>query len=263
MVNELYLAKPKNVYVTGRHHQQYEGKVDGGVVKARLGVRAVEAPEDAQLTPEEAKKAGKYYKGSSKNFKQDANFTNAFALKYEGAHADSAHWVQFVWRERQILGQGNAVEERMDGEVDGSGGSYRLTTDPAKPNINVDAGKGSVTPYYEEKGGAVRRPGSIQILDQPHSKETDTTATMLLRSQPTKKLRSVWHFDTFLLRQKKVIYHVGIVVTETWVMGERGAEEEKKDQHKLTSGGGVSALPKPFADALQKRFPDFGGKSNG
>ena len=82
------------------------------------------------------------------------NSKEAYTLTFKGADAAEMHWLQFIWRD--VVAEfppkakgGKPRMKRLTMPLDHSGRKYGLTTDPARPIWNTDAGS-KIPPFYED-----------------------------------------------------------------------------------------------------------------
>lgn len=196
----------------------HTGTVPGGSVSVRTGT---------QLTP-----------GGDKE---------GYAVGYKGGLSDESAWLQFIWRE--IL-----VEHpvrggyRVDQSITTTGGTYRLTTDPSDPHYNTDTADPE-DPFYEAAGMSGRTADSSTMYDMPSAATAFVNAEL---AGGATKVTSRAHFNTFLIRDYRALYHVTVDVE--WVF--TSATVPPRTQT-VAGSGKVSGLPDKIRARLVEQFPSF------
>ncbi len=146
------------------------------------------------------------------------NSTEAYTLTYKGADAAEMHWLQFIWRD--VVAEfppkakgGKPRLERLAMPLDHSGRKYGLTTDPARPSWNTDAGS-RVSPFYEHDTTVNRSSGSLALADFPGSMAKDAQDIFKINvASPPTGVVSRFHADTYLVRNMDVLYRTQIEIT--------------------------------------------------
>jgi hypothetical protein len=88
-----------------------------------------------------------------------SSYTDGISIKVKCAK--DPHVVQFIYRE--IIGaDGKPIERTMTT----TGGTYKTTTDPSKPNWNTDSAS-KPNPYYDGGGAAESDSSGLTTFDQP------------------------------------------------------------------------------------------------
>lgn len=173
-------------------------------------------------------------------------YKEGFSLGYKGKEAAKTRWLQFIWREICVE-HPTKKTFRLTDEIGTSGGRYKLTTDPKKPNYNTDTDPAKASPFYEAGGTNVRTadattiydaPGSVQALVDP---QIDDGAT---------KVTSRAHFTTYLVRDVDVLYKVEIDVE--WVFTSKTLPPRKNT---VSSAGSASSLDPEQRKRLVSQFP--------
>jgi hypothetical protein len=142
-------------------------------------------------------------------------YGNAIGLTYKGTNCADCKWLQFVWRE--VLATDAKGEAPVRGKMPTSAGLLPLTTNPAAPSYAVDSGS-KTDPSYGATGISTTTADSQNMYDQPGpgfppNLQKDATIT---------KLRSLAHFDAFLVCGGKVCAKVTWTVSWTWTPGPGG-----------------------------------------
>jgi len=133
-------------------------------------------------------------------------------LDFTGTHAGHCCWLQFIWREVYVTtATGRAARA---GKVTSTGGTYDLTTDPTKPNYNVDSGSVS-NPCYDSAGMSNDSNG-LAIFDIPGASQPAAAAA---REAGVTMVESIAHFDSFFICDGVVLAHVSWTATYTWTPG--------------------------------------------
>lgn len=190
-----------------------------------------------------------------------AEQSGAYELEYKGPDAQKTHWLQFIHRiVKSDKGGPPATTTYLDAAVSSTAaGSYRLTTDPAKPFYNTDSAK-SNNPFYYAGGASKRDPTKDTMLDAP-SPRTDFVTTAFRGGAD--KVTSYANFNTYLVRDMDVLYRVDI--SQRWEFDKAthwndatktvtGTPAVKTD---VTGGATVTALDKAHRDRLVAQYPTF------
>ncbi len=207
-------SAPTTVVAAGT--EQHTGKVPGGEVSVRTGVSY-------------------------------DSYTGGFSVGYKGGLAPESRWLQFFWEEA-LATQADKSVKRIAGSYTYATGSAELTTDPSAPKYKVDSAS-STSPFYEAGFTHVRGAAATTIYDRPGAitsyihKAFDAGAT---------KVVDRLYFETFLVRDYKTIYRVGVVVE--WVYTSKTSVTRTTSS---TGGGEVKALPAGMRKQLIKEFPKF------
>ena len=135
-------------------------------------------------------------------------YTDAFSLSYSGGDADKVHWLQFIWREivaEYPAKQGaKARREPIKGKWKRPSSEYELTTDPAKPNWNVDVVRAG-SPFYEHNQPLNRSPSAVTMFDPP-SPGHDVAQPLFERDERPTTVVSQAHFMTYLVRGMDIVH---------------------------------------------------------
>jgi hypothetical protein len=226
--------KPKNkagasVRKGGQGEVKLDAKVDGGEIKLRTGV-------DVGLGQP------------------------TFSLTYSGDHAEDCHWLQFIWREivpqhAAASGGGMVDDAPVAGRVERTAGfSYNLTTKQDAPEWNTDTAD-KKTAFYEEEMGAVVHRGDkeVAMFDDPDPRDNLFTDAFKGASLPAHAVSRA-HFDTYLVRDMRVLHHVRVNVE--WSFTGAAAADPRRVQT-VGGGGAANALPPELRAALLVRFPTY------
>lgn len=174
--------------------------------------------------------------------------TAGYTVDYQGGQSADSHWLQFIWSEvlaTQADGSVKTVDEKGLGT---SNGTMDLTTDPSTPKYKVDAAS-STSPFYEAGFLDNRSATGTKIFDRPSEfastikRQFDTGATKVVERD---------HFDDFLIRDYKSIYHVSLFVE--WEYTSKTASTKSTQ---FTSGRKVTAMDPAMREQLIKEFPKF------
>jgi hypothetical protein len=187
--------------------------------------------------------------------------TGGYELEYKGADAQKTHWLQFIHRIIKSDKAGPpATTTYLDAEVASSAaGSYRLTTDPARPFYNTDSAVAD-SPFYHAGGVSLRDPTKDTMLDAPSAAE-DFVATAFRAGAD--KVTSYANFNTYLVRDMDVLYRVDI--SQRWEFDKATHWDDATKtvtsipgvKSEVTGGTAVSALAKGHRDRLLVQYPNF------
>lgn len=190
---------------------------------------------------------GKAYAYTDVKLEGEDDTHSNFAFVYKGKQASSTRWLQFIWRE--ILVEHPVKGSfALDEDVTTTGGTYKLTTDPKKPNYNTDSAD-KTTPFYESGGLTNRTSGGTTMIDEP--------SQMAVKVHPqfddgATKVTSRAHFVTYLVRDMDVMQRFDITVE--WVATDKTTPPRKQD---VTSSQAVDKLDPEIRKLLVSQFPDF------
>jgi hypothetical protein len=173
---------------------------------------------------------------------------DTFSVGYSGGLAADSGWIQFLWSEiiaTQPDGSDLAVTATGLGTTNGT---MDLTTDPSAPQVTVDTAT-TTSPFYESGGVSIRTPSATTMYDRPEA--FDSIVAAQFDAGATKVVERD-HFDEFLVRDYKTIYHTSVVVQWTYTT-------KTAVTRKTTAGGGakVDGMPSPYRGRLIKQFPSF------
>jgi hypothetical protein len=184
--------------------------------------------------------------------------TRAFGFAYEGPEASEYRWLQLIWRER-IVNRAEVVE-REQGLMQTSGGEYPLTHDLSNKIYNVDVKPSCTTPFYEDSGASIRTSNVAAIIDQPNAgDDLQSAVTYLRHEKPGTVLRSVAHFDVFLIHKYRPVYWYSLSVADQWTrVATRDVLTIDQDKvSRIEDHGAVNSLPAAIRNAIRARFPRF------
>jgi annexin-like protein len=174
---------------------------------------------------------------------------DSFSVGYQGGLSADTRWVQFIWSEI-VATQADGSDAHVAASGLGtSNGKMDLTTDPSSPRYKVDSESTSKTPFYEEGFVSIRTPTATTIYDRPEAfsdvieKQFDAGATKVIERD---------HFDHFLVRDYKTIYHTSLYVE--WVYTSKVAVARTTHPG---PGGKVTEMPGAFRDQMIKEYPRF------
>lgn len=210
-----------DVSVTSAGTEEHTGKVPGGEVSVHTGVDIT-----AGGTP----------------------YTGGFAVGYEGALASDTAVVQFLWSEVVETKPDGSTDFVAEGGLPTSNGDMELTTDLTAPKYKVDSGT-PASPFYEARGVDIRTTTGTTIYDRPFEftdviqRRFDAGATKVVERD---------HFDQFLVRDYKTIYHTSLVVEWTYT-----SKTAVTRSTKFQTGGKAAGMPAPFKKQLVKEYPRF------
>ena len=214
---------PAEMEVQTAQTEQHKAKVAGGEVTVGTG-------------------------GKTKNTSTGLESTERFSIGYKGTEAEKTRWLQFIWREIEVVDpvKGNF---RVDESITTTGGTYGLTTDTSKPKYNTDSNT-RTSPFYEEGFTDNRTADSTTIFDLPGAaqnivdRQFDAGAT---------KVVSRAHFTTYLVRDMDVLYKVEMDVE--WEFTRKGAPPPRKQAVK--AAGAANALDPEQRKRLVAQYPTF------
>ena len=174
--------------------------------------------------------------------------TGAFSVGYEGGLAPDSGILQFIWCEIVATQADGSELTVAEGGLPTTNGDMELTTDPSAPALKVDSATAS-SPFYEAGGVDIRTTTGTTIYDRPGEftniihRQFDSGATKVVERD---------HFDQFLIRDYKTLYHTSLVVE--WVYTAKTASTRKT---KFKSGDKVDGMPAAFKKQLLKEYPKF------
>jgi hypothetical protein len=203
--------------LTAAGAEAVKGKVPGGELSARTGA-SMGAPYDQM-----------------------------YSLGYKGGLAAESHWLQFIWRE-VVVTDARGKDSRLADSITTTGGTYNLTTDPDAPNYNTDSAS-ATSPFYEAGGLHGRTADSITMYDMPAPATAFVTREF---AGGAKRVVSRAHFNTFLVRDYKVLQHVKVEVEWTFV----NAAAPPRVQS-ARSEGNAESLPDDIKLRLVAQYPLF------
>jgi hypothetical protein len=197
----------------------------------------------------------------------------AFAHRYRGERAFAAQWIQFVWSEVYVSNKEGQRLRTANGAIQliTSNGPMLLTTDPAAPNLYVDAAVGTVTPYYEEQGKGSRGKDFAEILDSPGLLSTYgglavkvpewDKLEVIFKSEAGNTVTATSHFDAFLIQDDRAVIQNHLSYVNQWkaVMDDDVMlyQDVKHDRAENQQAQPVDGLPANYKEALLKRFPKY------
>jgi hypothetical protein len=213
------LPPTADVAVTSPGAEQHAGALEGGKTSVRTGV----------------------------DFNVGATaYPGGFSVGYEGGLADDSGWVQFLWSEIVATQADGSETYVAQGGLPTTNGTMELTTDPSDPKRVVDSASAD-SPFYESGGVDIRTPTSTTLYDRPSEfsdimkDQFDLGATKAVERD---------HFDQFLVRDYKTIYHTSVTVQ--WVYTSKVAITRTTT---AGAGGKVTEMPKAFRSALVAQYP--------
>jgi hypothetical protein len=171
----------------------------------------------------------------------------SFAVTYTGGLASESRWLQFIWREMEITAKGG-TKTRIDDPIQIGARSYKFTKQ-APPEYSVDS-RSTTDPFYEANTSSARRePNLTMIGDAPTPIQSRVDAAFATGAT---SVVSTAHFDIYLIRDYRTLYHVAVDVTHSF---------RDKDSHRtlrnITKTETVSALPADMKKVLVKDYPAF------
>jgi Domain of unknown function (DUF4157) len=171
-----------------------------------------------------------------------------FSVGYKGAHADTSHFLQFIWREMVVEGIPGKAPFRFDGPVASSAKHhYRWTTDKDKPNYNTDSADDD-NPFYEAGFYNNRSADSTTIFDFPSSFK-DVVKTQF--DAGATKVTSRAHFTTYLVRDMQVLQMVTTDIEWEFTT----VAEPPRTQNQ--GGGAANALDPEMRKVLVRQYPHY------
>jgi hypothetical protein len=135
------------------------------------------------------------------------SYTDGYSVEYKGKDSENSRWLQFIWREIVVTDPVKGVF-RVNQAITTTGGSYNLTTDPAKPSYNTDTAS-TTSPFYEAGGTANRTADSTTMFDHPASADAIVQAQF---AGGATSVVSRAHFNTYLVRDAGVLDRVSVDV---------------------------------------------------
>jgi hypothetical protein len=174
-------------------------------------------------------------------------FGDTYTVGYKGGRAADSNWVQFIWSEVLATQADGSVKYVDEKGLPTTNGTMDLTTDPAAPKYKVDAGASD--PFYATIGVDIRKAAETTILDRPF--EFSNVIKRAFDAGATKVVERD-HFDDFLVRDYKSIYHLSLYVE--WEYTSKTAFTRST---KFGSGAKVDGMPSEMRDQLVKEYPKF------
>jgi hypothetical protein len=174
--------------------------------------------------------------------------TDTFSVGYKGGQSADSGWIQFIWSE-VVSTKAGKDQWVAAGGLGTSNGTMDLTTDPDNPKYKVDSEASAKGPFYEEGFVSVRTATGTTIYDRPEAfsdvinKEFDAGATKVIERD---------HFDQFLVRDYKTIYHTSLYVQ--WVYTSKTTVARTTNPG---AGGKVDEMPSEFRNQMIKEYPKF------
>ena len=176
-----------------------------------------------------------------------APYDQMYSLGYKGGLANESHWLQFIWREVCVT-DAKGKNSRLADSITTTGGTCNLTTDPDAPNYNTDSAS-PTSPFYEAGGMHGRTDDSITMFDMPAPATAFVTREF---AGGAKKVVSRAHFNTFLVRDYKVLQQVKVDVEWTFVTAASPPRVQS-----ARSEGDADSLPKDMKLRLVAQYPLF------
>ncbi len=171
--------------------------------------------------------------------------TEGFSIGYKGGLASESRWLQFIWREI-IISLPVKGENRLSGPVPVAG--YSFTTDPDKPNYNVDS-KDPGGPFYEGSYSASRTAEATTMYDEPTPIVGRIRAAF---ADGATKVISRAHFNTYLIRDYKTIYHIYLQVE--WVFTSSHIPPRVQT---VRTAEEADSLPEDMKTRLAAQYPKY------
>ena len=175
-------------------------------------------------------------------------FADTYSVAYEGGQSKESRWLQFIWSEILATQADGSVKTVDETGLPTSNGTMDLTTDPSSPKYKVDAAT-SASPFYEKGGVDIRTATATTLLDRPFEfsnaikRQFDAGATKVVERD---------HFEDFLVRDYKSIYHISLYVE--WIYTSKTVSTRKTH---FKSGGKVTAMDSAMREQLLKEYPKF------
>jgi hypothetical protein len=217
-------ANRTTVTVSKPGTEAHTGKVEGGEVSVHTGTQYTPTAAGAALRPE------------------------GFSLGYKGGLASETRWLQFIWREI-VVNHPTKGEYHVKAAIGTSAKhGYSLTTDRDKPTYNTDSADAD-NPFYEAGFFSNRTADAMTMFDQPAAIESHVRAAF---SDGATKVTSRAHFNTFLIRDYKTLYHVYLQVE--WTFNSAAASPNVQT---VKSAGKADSLPSDMKEKLVEQYPKF------
>jgi Domain of unknown function (DUF4157) len=171
----------------------------------------------------------------------------SFAVSYTGGLAPESRWLQFIWREMEVTAK-DGTKTKVDDPIQIGARSYKFTKQ-GPPVYSVDSRSPS-DPFYEASTSTSRREPNLTLIGDaptPIKKSVDAAFAAGAAS-----LVSTAHFDIYLIRDYRTLYHIAIDVDHPF---------RDKDHHtthrNIKTTELVSALPSEMKKALVTDYPAF------
>ena len=173
----------------------------------------------------------------------------AFGMTYRGGLAADTRWLQFIWRDLVVTDAAHGTR-RQSGVIEIENRTYPLTTDPSTPAYSVDSGS-ETDPFYEaRRSTAPRTEGETTLLDAPGPRNKEVRAAFAAGAT---QVVSGAHFDTYLIRDYHVLYHVAIDVIYTFA-----GPDSRRSERIVRKVEVVDELPDDIRTALTAKYPRHG-----
>ena len=177
-----------------------------------------------------------------------STFSGAYSVAYEGGQSAESSWLQFIWSEVFATQADGSVKTVDETGLPTSNGTMDLTTASSSPKYKVDAPT-SASPFYEKGGVDIRTATATTLYDRPF--EFSSTIQRQFDAGATKVVERD-HFEDFLVRDYKSIYHISLFVE--WEYTSKTASTMKTQ---FKSGKKVTALDSAMREQLIKEYPKF------
>jgi hypothetical protein len=171
----------------------------------------------------------------------------SFAVSYTGGLAAESRWLQFIWREMEVTAK-DGTKTKVDDPIQIGARNYKFTKQ-GPPVYSVDS-RSSTDPFYEASASTTRRePNLTMIGDAPTPIMKSVDAAF---AGGAASLVSTAHFDIFLIRDYRTLYHVAIDVEHPF---RDKAHHTTRRNIKATEL--VSSLPSEMKKVLVRDYPAF------
>ncbi|MEA2219283.1 MAG: hypothetical protein QOJ35_1909 [Solirubrobacteraceae bacterium] len=191
-----------------------------------------------------------------------------FSMTYTGPDADSAHWLQFIWREI-VKESASGAQTRLAADVVTKSKTlagtivqtsrYALTTNPAAPVYRVDT-LGSHSPFYGDSGVALAGMTAATIYDAPSAQEHLALSAFKVPvagagapAPAPARVLSRAHFVTYLVFDMAVAFRVNLTVE--WTYDKVTQTGRQSNRMTVVSMGSASAIDADQRAALLATFP--------
>ena len=177
---------------------------------------------------------------------------NLLSLEYTGIAAGKTEWLQFFWLE--MTATTPKGPRPVAGTIPTTSGAIPLST-PAAPKWAVDSGPGN--PFYGSGALAIRRSGAVAMFDRPGGASAGGLANAVFSAGVGATTATfTGHFDSYLVRDGKTIYHVPWAATTVFTQS-KGSLVTGAVDYALGTPGNVSEIDPTLRGVLHSAYPAY------
>jgi Domain of unknown function (DUF4157) len=179
--------------------------------------------------------------------------SNLLSIEYTGMAAGKTEWLQFLWLEMTATTPKGPA--RVSGSVPTTSGAIPFST-AAAPTWAVDSGPGN--PFYAAGGAlAIRQSNALAIFDRPGGASAGPLANAVFGAGlGATSVTFTGHFDTYLIRDGKTIYHVPWSASTVFTQS-KGSLVTAPVTYALGKPGNVTALDPALRGVLHAAYPAY------